>query len=189
MTKALFILLLSSLSTDCLAQNLDRLDATNGFRKFKFGMLKSQFAHLSDHQTSIHQRDVTICDYNGHDITEFTGIKIEAILLGFYKNRLYQINISFGSPLKEYASSEFKIVQSGLEMNFGHSFHKCNEDPSSDIINCAIWDGTAVRVENLRINLSERDGTRNRQFNYIQGYILFTEKIIQQEQQRSEIEN
>jgi hypothetical protein len=39
------------------------------------------------------------------------------------------------------------------------------------------------------LNLAEKDGSRDPKYNYIQGYILFTDKKLQAEQQKNELEN
>lgn len=46
-----------------------------------------------------------------------------------------------------------------------------------------------MRLEHIRFNLSEADGTRKGEFNYIQGYIFFNYKPIENAQQNSELEN
>jgi hypothetical protein len=151
-------------------------------------MSASKFSDLEKSNTSVKLRNVQFYQYFGKDITEFYGTRIEGISLGFYKDHLYQIQVSFGTVYREYSLSEYTLVQEGLEANFGHLYHECTANQSPDILNCAMWDANTVRVESLRLNLSEKDGTQNKMFNYIQGYFLFTEKYIQQEQQRSEIE-
>ena len=170
------------------AQTLERLDNNNGFRQFKFGMPASKFDSLETSNTSIKLRNVKFYHYLGKDISEFYGARVESISLGFYQNRLYQIQVSFGTVYREYSTSEYALVQTGLEANFGHIYHECTNNQSPELLNCAIWDASRVKVENLRLNLSERDGTQKKMFNYIQGYMLFTEKDTQQEQQQSEIE-
>jgi hypothetical protein len=187
MREMLLFLVTSSIAF-ANAQTLDRLDNNNGFRKFKFGMAASKFDSLKTSNTSLKLRDVKFYDYLGKDISEFYGVRIEGIALGFYQNHLYQIQVSFGTNYREYSTSEFALVQTGLEANFGHLYHECTNTQSPDILSCAIWDASRVRVESLRLNLSERDGTQNKMFNYVQGYMLFTEKDTQREQQQSEIE-
>ena len=171
-----------------LSQNLDKLDKVNGFRKFKLGGNFSSFTNLKVQPTNIKLNGVTHYIYTGNGMTDFYGVPIEQISLTFYKNKLFQINVSFGTIFKEYRYEQFSLVQTNLEANFGSDYHKISTSPQAEILNGNIWDSRTVRLESLRINLDERDGSRNPRFNYIQGYILFTQKKIQQEQQSSELE-
>lgn len=185
----LFVLSFSLIQGSVFCQSLDRLDKVNGFRKFKLGSNVSSFTNLKVQPTNIKLKGVTNYIYNGTDIADFYGVPIEQITLSFYKNRLYQISVSFGTIFKEYRYDQFDLVQTNLEANFGSEYHKISPSPQAEILNGYIWDGRVVRLESLRLNLAERDGSRNPRYNYIQGYILFTHKKIQQEQQNSELEN
>jgi hypothetical protein len=127
--------------------------------------------------------------YTGRDITDFAGVSIDQISLAFFKNKLYQINVSFGTIFREYRIDQFDLVQNNLEANFGSDFHKVRPSVQAEILNGFIWDGKFVRLESLRLNLAEKNGLRDPTYNYIQGYILFTDKKLQSEQQNSELEN
>lgn len=174
-----------------VAQTLDKLDLTNGFKKFKFGLSPSQFSNLQEEKkVQIKLKDVKNYNYIGDDITDFHGVKVESIHLSFYKNRLYKVNVNFGSLFKEYTISEHSMVQYGLTANYGTINHDCNETQTTDmtVTNCTIWDGRKVRLEHIRINLLRTSEQKNERYNYIQGYILFTDKKIQQIQQDSELD-
>lgn len=148
-----------------LSQNLDRLDKVNGFRKFKLGSNYSSFTNLKVQPTNIKLNGVTNYFYTGTDITDFYGVPIEQISLTFYKNRLYQINVSFGTIFKEYRYEQFDLVQTNLVANFGSDYHKISPSPQAEILNGFIWDGRVVRLESLRLNLADRDGSRNPRYN------------------------
>jgi len=181
-------LLLFTIQVSLFCQNLDRLDKTNGFRKFKLGSSLLSFSNLKVEPDKIKLKGVTHYIYNGNDITDFYGVPIEYIRLSFYKNKLYQITVSFGTVFKEYRYEEFDLVQTNLEVNFGRDYHHVSPAPQAEILNGCIWDGKIVRLESLRLNLDNHDGTSNPRYNYIKGYLLFTQKKIQEEQQNSEIE-
>jgi len=185
----LFILSILLFPIFLFSQNLDKLDKINGFRKFKLGSNVSSFTNLKVQPTNIKLKGVTNYTYIGNDILDFSGVPIEQISLTFYKNKLYQIHVSFGTIFKEYRYDQFDLVQTNLEANFGSYYHKISPSPQAEILNGYIWDGRVVRLESLRLNFAEKDGTRNPRYNYIQGYILFTHKKIQQEQQNSELED
>ena len=183
--STLFVLLMPFV---LLSQNLDKLDKVNGFRKFKLGSNVSSFTNLKVQPTNIKLNSVRNYTYTGDDILDFYGVRIEEITLSFYKNRLFQIGLHFGTIFKEYTYQQFDLVQTNLEANFGSDYHKIVPSPHAEILNGYIWDGRTVRLESLRLNLAERDGSRNPRYNYIEGYLLFTHKKIQQEQQGSELE-
>src|SRR5580700_6454472 len=100
-------------------QSLERLDANNGYRIFKFGMSPGQFHSLTLKQTRTHVRGVVFYDYTGKDITEFNNVNIAGITLGFYNNRLYLIGVDFGTINTEYTKRQFGLVHENLEANFG----------------------------------------------------------------------
>lgn len=170
-------------------QNLDNLDKINGFRKFKLGSNVSSFSNIKLHTNQIKLNGVSNYIYTGSDMSDFYGVPIDQITLSFYKSKLYQINVSFGTIYTEYRYDQFDVVQSNLEANFGKSYFKISPSPQAEILNGYMWDAKTVNLESLRLRMAERDGSRNPQFNYIQGYLLFTHKKLQKEQQASELED
>jgi hypothetical protein len=186
--KILLLTLLMTCSLSLFSQNLAMLDKVNGFKKFKFGMNKNEFSNLKETQTNIIMNDVKNYDYTGSDIKNFYGVPIDQINLSFYKNKLYQIRISFGTIYEEYTISQFNLVKQNLITNFGTNYRSIEKNTESDIIDAYGWRGQNVKLDTYRLNLSEKDGSRNPRYNYIQGFILFTDKKIELLQQRSEIE-
>lgn len=170
----------------CFGQSINILDQNNGFKKFKFGTNKSAIKELKLYTTKNNLNGVTSYLYTGTDITFFNTVPIEDIVLTFYNNKLYQIAVTFGTIYSEYTKSQFDLVHSNLKNNFGNDYADAKSN-MSDILNGHIWDGKKIRLESIRVQQSEKDGTRNPKFNYIQGYLLFTEKNIHKEQQKSEI--
>ena len=179
------LLLLFSFTVN--GQNLDRLDAINGFRQFKFGMSSNQIQNIITKKSTVKPRGVVYYSYVGKDIPQFNGVAIESITLGFYKNQLFGIQVAFGNPYKDYTKAEFEMVQQGLESNFGNDFHKCDDNDPNEI-DCFIFDGVKVRLESVRFNLSESDGSRKKEFKYLEGYMLFSDKNLALEQRKSEVE-
>lgn len=189
MRTLMTILITFSLLSNVVAQSLDKLDKINGFRKFKLGSNFSTFTNLKPEPTSIKLKDVTNFTYTGSDVSDFYGVPIEKVTLQFFKGKLYQIFVSFGTIYKEYRYDQFDLVQSNLVSNFGNDNHKVSPSPQAEILNGFIWDAKIVRLESLRLRFAERDGSRDPKFNYIQGYLLFTHKKLQEEQQSGELEN
>lgn len=188
MKYTLWTFIFCLLSFYVFSQSLNNLDKINGFRKFKFGTSIQQVSNYKPKPRKMQLRNVVDYIYTGTDIQEFAGIPIEEIMLSYFKNKLYEIVISFGTIYKAYTTTQFNIIQANLEANFSSEFHQCNDNPNVETLSCSIWDSQNVRLENIRMNLSEKDGTRDKMFNYLQGYILFTDKRLKLEQNNNEIQ-
>jgi hypothetical protein len=190
--KYIYVIALLLIQVTAVCQTLDKLDNNNGFKKFKFGSSPSQFTSIKENKASpIKLKGVKNYIYSGDDIKEVHGVRIETIYLFFYKNRLYQINVSFGSPVREYTVSDESMIQYGLESNYGYINHDCrgSSETGMTILGCTIWDGRKVRLEHVRVDLLRANEEKNERYNYIKGYILFTDKATQKEQQESEVED
>lgn len=180
----LFIICFTSFIQFTLGQSLDRLDNNNGFRKFKFGMSPTQIKDLTKTESIRPLKDVVNYKYTGDDINNLYSVKTDKITLSFYKNKLFSIMIGLGSIYRKYEDFEYEIIQKALKANFGSQYHNCEDQ--KDMLNCAIWDAKKVRCEHIRMNLSEADGSRSKDFNYISGYILFIFKPLDVAQQQEE---
>lgn len=187
MKTTLFLFLSITFFSSITAQNITKLDQNNGFKQFKFGMAPSQIKSISPkHSTSIQLKNVTNYKYTGKEIVSVYGVNISAITLFFYKNRLYQISIAFGDIYSEYTTTQHSLVNYGLKSNFGTQYYECNNEPGSGILDCSIWNGANIELESIRINTSGPNEKVNDKYKYIQGYLLFTDKKVRQQQQNNE---
>jgi CBS domain containing-hemolysin-like protein len=81
------------------------------------------------------------------------------------------------------------MIVSSLKRTFGTTTHDCKRGTttSTKILDCTVWDGRKVKLEHVRVdfdpNNTEKDG-----YNSIMGWVLFTEKDIQKEQDSSEVD-
>jgi hypothetical protein len=78
------------------AQSSSNLDIKNGFNKFKLG------SDISLHKSKLKfdakdKNNVSYYIYIGKDINSVYGVKVQEILVGYYKNKLYTISVEFGS--------------------------------------------------------------------------------------------
>lgn len=180
MKKLIFLILFLNCFYSTFSQNLIRLDSNNGFKHLKFGMSlsKIKLVELNTLYTKSTE-NIKYYNYIGNDLKYIDGIPIDNIILAFYKNQLSGIQIIFGNIYKEFTDNETAIIGDALKSSFGYNFHNCVN--SVDKLNCLIWDGKKVRCEFIRFHESEEDGTRNPNFNYITGYILFQYKPYVQE--------
>jgi len=159
---------------------IDKLDSYNGFKHFKFGKSPAAFKNLESIKNTLNLKNVTTYNYIGKDITDFSGVPIEDIRLEFFNNKLYKISVGFSVHNKnDYSLGEFNIVKMALTSNFGESLECEFVDPS--MLNCAIWDGKNIRLENIRLKMSDNPGSLG------MGYILFLDKKLVSQQQASEL--
>lgn len=174
----LFFILLQYVS---IGQTSYRLDDKNGFKHFKLGSPLNSIKNIVKQESILPLKGVTTYKYIGNDITEYSGVKIENIDLDYFQNKLYKINIRFSNfTNNDYSITEFNTVTAALVSSFGNFIECQNNDPS--LLNCAIWDGKKVRLDNVRMNATNKaDGL-------IGGYLLFIEKDIEKLQQNSEID-
>jgi hypothetical protein len=183
MKKLLYLIAIFIYSLNLNSQSILNLDSNNGFKHLKFGMSLSQIKHLKlNKEYTKSYESVKYYDYTGNDLNYIDGIQIDKIIVSFYKNKLYGIQLVFGDIFKEFTDSQTEIVIDALKSSFGYNYTNCLD--SINMINCLIWDGKKVRCEFIRFNESEKDGTRNPNFNYISGYILFQYKSLVNERKR-----
>lgn len=190
--KYLIIAVIFIFYQSATGQSTNKLDSNNGFKKFKFGMSPSQFSNITlSTLTKGKLKNVKEYVYNGTDISELYGVRVESLGLSFYKDKLYQITVNFGSVYREYTSSEEFAILYSLKAVYGTITHDCRGTEPNDlsVLNCTIWDGRNVRLEHLRIDFESPKKNNNSRTNSIIGYLLFTNKKLQQEQQNSEIED
>lgn len=183
--KYIFAIVFLITQYKAVSQSTDRLDNNNGFKKFKFGLSPSQFTSITeDKRAQVKQTNVKNYIYNGEDITDLFGVRIESIQLSFYKNKLYQITVSFGSVDREYTLGEESMMLYGLKASFGTITHDCKGSEPKDlsVLNCTIWDGRKISLEHLRVDFKSTERNSEKKTNSILGYILYTDKKAQKEQ-------
>lgn len=164
-----------------IGQTSYKLDEKNGFKHFKLGSSLNSINNIIKQESILLLKGVTTYKYVGTDITEYSGVKIENINLYFFQNKLYKIYIRFSNfTNNDYSITEFNTVTAALVSSFGNFIECHNNDPS--LLNCAIWDGNKVRLDNVRMNAS------NKSDGLIGGYLLFIDKDIEKQQQNSEID-
>ncbi len=166
-------------STYC--QNIDKLDKTYGFKIFKFGKEITSIPDIKEHLIYSNKKYYKSYIYTGNDFKTLNGVPIYGIELNFYRNKLFQITLSMGKNNFEYTEINYEIVMTTLVSNFGIQNHPCETMTESlgIFLNCAIWDAKNVSLEHNRISFKD--------VNTIVGYLIFTEKNIQNQQQIDEL--
>ena len=176
--KYTFLFLIVFTQNIATCQTLKKLDQQNGFNKFKFGMLTSQFQNqLKETTDSSPLKQVKYYHYIGEDSLFLYGVKIETIELAFVNNKLYMIGVHFGSLTRAYTAKEQNQILDGLKSSFGTDSHNCSNAKKADwnILNCTIWDGERVRLEHVRTDFSTPNN-KDANSNNVLGYLLFSDK-------------
>lgn len=177
----IFLSALLILSTSpSFGQVISKLDSYNGFKQFRFGKSAASFKNLELIKSTMNLKNVTTYNYIGKDITDFSGVKIVDIRLDFFNNKLYKVSIGFSDFNKnDYSIGEFNVVKMALTSNFGEPNECQFTDPA--MLNCAIWDGNNVRLDNIRMEMSGKPSS------FATGYMLFIDKNLESQQQASEL--
>ncbi|WP_297510183.1 hypothetical protein [Flavobacterium sp.] len=122
MKKTILIIFTFLSSLTLFSQTNANLDKKNGFNKFKLG--SNTELHKKNLKYFAKNKDnVTFYYYIGSDIQNVFNVKIDKILLGYYKNKLYTISIDFG-VLNDSVSG--KLIRE-LEKIFGDVEIETNE--------------------------------------------------------------
>jgi len=95
-----------------LSQTLSKLEEKNGFNKFKLGTNSSLCGPLS---LVSDEGKIKCYSYQGDDIKEIYSLGIHAILMTFYKDQLYKIQVYINKTDKD---SEIELGQN-LKVLFG----------------------------------------------------------------------
>ncbi|MBA7538573.1 hypothetical protein ES705_30850 [subsurface metagenome] len=110
--KLLGILILVCLSNIIIAQNLSNLDSKYGIKKFK---LESSYDNYKSSLELELDGKVKYYKYVGSDIQSVFGQDISKVILGFYKNKLYYVNLILDDSQPIYSD----LVYDKLKQLFG----------------------------------------------------------------------
>lgn len=161
------------------AQSVNDLDIKNGFRHLKLGSSPSQIKNIVKQENQFSNNpNILTYDYIGSDIDNIFNVKVDKVILHFFKNKLFNISVNFGNL--EYSTDfemyEFNNILSALERTYGTDWVRPTNDDGI-ILNGAIWDGKNVRLELFRFDFS-KSKTNPKDYGFISGYInVFDKKL------------
>ena len=176
--KNIYIAVLILIYLPSFGQTTKRLDDLNGFKEFKFGTLSKAYSSLQE-KNILHLKGVKQYKYIGSDYKYLYGVPIRYIIVSFFRDKLYSISIYFGIDNSQYSLEQFILIKTNFETNFGSDYYGVEKTSQANIVNGCIWEGQKVRLEHVRI-LDE--------YNYYAGYAMFYDKILEKQQQLSELE-
>lgn len=116
MKKSIQLLLLL-ISISGYSQNLNNLDEKYGFNKFKLGSLYQNYQKDLNFLFKDDETGVNFYKYTKKDINVFGFTNIKEIGLGFYKDKLYTINIDINPT---YNDDMYHSILSNLKKIFGY---------------------------------------------------------------------
>jgi hypothetical protein len=163
------------------AQSTKDLDAKNGFRHLKFGSAPSQISNIVKQKNQFSKNPlVATYDYIGNDIEYVANVKVKSIDLTFFENKLTSIGVRFGDIVtnKEFSYLDYNTIFIWLKNSFGDDY-KLPKNNDGAILNGAIWVGTNVKLELLRIDFSKSKSNPNER-SFINGTIHIIDKKLNQ---------
>ncbi|WP_269222535.1 hypothetical protein [Flavobacterium sp. IMCC34518] len=183
----LFAYLLISCCQFTFSQTVNSLDLKNGFRQFKFGTSPQQIKNIiKDDKLDNHYGNPNIKHYIyiENDIEKLAFVKIEAINLKFYKNKLVHIGVDFGNLDNEFRYDEYEKILDVLETAYGTNWTQ-GKDRNDQVLNAAIWEGKNVILELIRIDFTKH--TLKDKYNSIKGYLHVYDKKLDAEMYKSQL--
>lgn len=169
------------------AQSLNDLDIKNGFRHFKLGSDPSQIKNIIKQEEQFSNNpNVVAYDYIGENIEDVFNVKVDKVALHFFKNKLFNISVTFGNLIKstDFEIYEFNNILSALEGSYGTEWVKPTNDDGI-ILNGAIWDGKNIRLELIRNDFS-KSKSNPKNYGFISGYLNVFDKKLMNEMYSSE---
>ncbi len=182
MKKAIFIIIIIFFSNSIVAQSVNDLDIKNGFRHLKLGSTPSQIKNIVKQENQFSKNPHVVAYYYvGSDIDNIFNVKVDEIKLSFFKNKLFNISITFGNleESKDFEVYEFNDILSALERTYGTNWVKPKNDEGI-FLNGAIWDGKNVRLELFRLDFS-KSKTNPKDYGFVGGYINVFDKKLTKE--------
>jgi hypothetical protein len=179
----IFLIFIAELTS---AQSIRDLELKNGFRNFKLGSSPNQIKNITKSKVQVFKNTrITTYDYKGNNIEYIFNVKVNKVSLIFFDNKLCNINIDFGNIFesKNFELFEYYNILGALESSYGTNW--ANATNSEGVVtNGAIWDGTNIRLELMRVDFS-LSKTDPKNYGFITGYINVYDKKIKKEMQSS----
>lgn len=114
----LLISLISSLTVT--AQDFANLDSIAGISIFKFGADSNAVQNLEPvNRPFPDSRHVVYYRYTGDSLKSIYGIPIDEVLVYYYKNQLFRVDLKFGTASKEYTLAQYNQVHEEIEKRYG----------------------------------------------------------------------
>lgn len=150
MRKAIHIfalLLIASLRLS--GQSIKNLDTDNGFGHFQFGQKPLELTDIKQIRTRLYQKDfVREYIYTGKDVPAINAMKVTAVILSFYENRLFGIRVCFDTTSASQVTEDFNKVQLWLESKYGKEWHTTPSEGNTDMTG-RTWKATTVSLDHL----------------------------------------
>ena len=154
LSKPLFryicLLVLTACSIGMKAQDTHNLDLIKGVSIFKFGTDSSEIKEKRLRSRSFpDSRHVVYYQYTGDSLKTMFNVPVNEVLLYYYKNQLFRIDVNFGSLSKEYTLQEYNQVHQQLEKLYGTE--KVRLAMSGAVMLGGFrWEGEKVQVSHTR---------------------------------------
>lgn len=143
------------------AQDTHNLDLIKGISIFKFGTDTIDIKEKKLKPGSLKDsRHVVYYQYTGDSLKTIFNVPVSEVLLYYYKNQLFRIDLKFGSLSKEYTLQEYNQVQQQLEKLYGTDKVKLAMS-GAVMLGGSRWSGEKVQVEHIRHSYPPKRKTDN----------------------------
>src|SRR5215217_4032274 len=168
--KIVCLLALTAFSLNVHAQNLQNLDQTEGVSIFKFGMDTSQIREM-ELKPNNHSdlKNIGYFNYTGDALKTYFNIPVDQVLLYFYQNQLFRIDVNFGTSKKEYTLEQYNHIQQQLEKAYGKENKKLAMS-GAVLLGGFAWYGEKAQVSHTRHSYP----TKHKKDNTIYGGVTFS---------------
>jgi hypothetical protein len=173
--KYCIALLFCFISVVAKTQTTHNLDLTQGISIFKLGSGKGAIKNLEIDTTQIQFfKSQSTYKYLGDSLSTIFNIKVSKINLTYYKDKLYQMTLIFGSKANPYTLSEYEQIKNALEAEYGKNSKKLAMT-GVKLIDGNRWEGETVLLDHVRYGYT---GTKKKKLIVIEGSISFTDRTL-----------
>lgn len=163
-------LMICSLSMS--AQEVKKLDLVKGISIFKFGTDSNQIVDRQpSSKSNLKSKNIAFYRYTGDSLSAFFNVPVEEVLLYYYKNKMFRIDVKFGRANKEYTLQEYNKVHQELERAYGTDKVKLAMS-GAVILGGFRWSGEKIQVSHTRHSYPEK---RRKKGNAIFGEVTFSD--------------
>jgi hypothetical protein len=172
--KCVCLLLLLACSLKLTAQNLQNLDRVKGISIFKFGIDTNEIQQLQlESRSALESEHIVSYRYTGDSLKTFFDVPIADVLLYYYKNQLFRIDLKFGTTKKEYTLQGYNEMQRQLEKAYGTDKTKLAMS-GAVLLGGFAWYGKKVHVDHTRHSYPPK----RKEDNAIYGEVTFQDVVL-----------
>ncbi|WP_214225390.1 hypothetical protein [Pedobacter sp. B4-66] len=170
-------LALMTCSINTSAQDVQNLDLVEGISIFKFGTDTNKIKDLEAvANANLKSKNIALYRYTGDSLRTFFNVPVNEVLLHYYKNKLFRVDVNFGTNNKEYTLQEYSQVHQELEKTYGTDKVKLAMS-GAVILGGFRWSGKKIHISHTRHSYPPK----RKKDNGIFGEVTFSDNSIQKQ--------